>query len=311
MLSRIADSLFWMNRYTERVRSILRVTRTHYIVSLDRETDGSSWKNILETFTPLDEAQVEELQHQTGAALQYLLTDSSNGNSVKSLVLKARENARGIQDNITKELWEEVNSFYHITNQPHLNHKLTGPDVLEVIDLFIRHSLVCTGVSDITMQRGIGWEIMKLGKYMERCMETLIIADKHCESFDYDLSKERDITQWRFLLLCLSGYEAYLKTYRTFKHNQNVLHQVFFNEDFPHSVIYCLKMIDKCLSKLIVGNDNPEIPSLIREFGIIHAKIRFMDPEIITTTDLKLFFADIRMDMKKIHAKQAAIFFSY
>lgn len=311
MLSRIADSLFWMNRYMERVRSILRVTRTHYIISLDRNVEGASWKSILEIFTLLEDEKIRELENHTGRTLQYLLTASENENSVKSLVMKARENARGIQDNITKELWEEVNSFYHITNQPHFNHKLTGPDTLDVIDLFMRHNIVCTGISDITMQRGTGWEIMKMGKYMERTMETLILADKHCEFFKYDLQKERDITQWRFLLLSLAGYEAYLKTYRTFKHNQNVLHQVFFNEEFPHSVIYSLNMLDRCLSKLIVGNKNPEIPDLIRTFGKIHAKIKYMDPSTITTMDLQQFFFETRTEMKVLHAKQSSIFFSY
>ncbi|WP_028298383.1 alpha-E domain-containing protein [Olivibacter sitiensis] len=311
MLSRIADSMFWMNRYMERVRSILRVARTHYIISLDRDVKGASWKSILEIFTLLEEKEIKELEGQTGKILQYLLTASENENSVKSLVSKARENARGIQDNITKELWEEVNSFYHVTNQPHLNHKLTGPDTLDVIDLFMRHSIICSGISDITMQRGTGWDIMKLGKYMERCMETLILTDKHCEFFQYELEKERDITQWRFLLLSLSGYEAYLKSYRTFKHNQNVMHQVLFNEDFPHSVSYSLNMLDKCLSKLIVGNKNPEIPDLIRTFGKLHAKIKYLDPSIICHMDLQTFFMEMRTDMKILHAKQSNIFFSY
>ena len=115
MLSRIADSLFWMNRYMERSDSQLRVIRTNYILSFDSGyNDSFSWKDVIKLFShPTEDAQVADGEN-VHEALAFLLTNPLNLNSVKVLISKARENARGVQDNITKEVWEQVNQSYHL-----------------------------------------------------------------------------------------------------------------------------------------------------------------------------------------------------
>ena len=119
MLSRIADSLFWLNRYMERADSLLRVIRTNYILSFDViDSSDFHWRDILPTFTALDEETIKLNGENTASALQYLISDTKNLNAVKVLFVRARENARGVQDNITKEVWEQVNHLYHLVNQP-------------------------------------------------------------------------------------------------------------------------------------------------------------------------------------------------
>ena len=73
------------------------------------------------------------------------------------------------------------------------------------------------GITDVTMPRGAGWSFMNLGRYIERCTQTNEIADRQYRSIDYDLENTIDIIQWQYLLLSLSGFELYLKTYRTCK----------------------------------------------------------------------------------------------
>ncbi|SEM16570.1 Uncharacterized conserved protein, Alpha-E superfamily [bacterium A37T11] len=312
MLSRIADSLFWLNRYMERSRGILRVTRTHYNVSLDKDINGGlTWKPILEIFAQLPKDEILTIEQHTGKVLQKLLTDASNVNSIKSIVNRARENARGVQDHISKELWEEVNSMYHLTNQTHLTQRLSGPDAMDVVDLFTRHSVLYAGVADITMQRGPGWDFMKLGKYLERSLEAIVITEKQCQLFDYNLEEERDITQWRFLLMSFAGYEVYLKTYRTFKHNSNVMHQMLLNEDFPHSVIYSFTRLNRALIEVTKGNDNPAKASLLRSFGRLYSKIKYMDADSLKTINLQEFFSELRNDLLRFNNQLGQVFFSY
>src|ERR1700712_5869815 len=117
MLSRIADSLFWLNRYMERADGILRLASTHFILSLDKDTGGSTtWRPVLEIFTDTPDKEMLELENDTEAALSRMLLDATNPNSLLVIVNKARENARGAQDHITKEVWEEVNQLYHLVN---------------------------------------------------------------------------------------------------------------------------------------------------------------------------------------------------
>ncbi len=125
MLSRIADSLFWLNRYMERSDGMLRLAGTHYIFSLDKDVNGtSSWKPVMEIFTESEDEFLNSIENNTEECLKYLLLNTTNSNCLKILVNKARENARGVQDHITKEVWEEVNQMYHLINQPELLYKI-------------------------------------------------------------------------------------------------------------------------------------------------------------------------------------------
>jgi len=295
----------------ERVEEMLRVARTYYIYSLDTNHTDSSWKPVLQIYTDLDEDKKTQFEMDNYAALKYLLLDSDNENSTKNIIQRARENARGIQDHLTREVWEEVNAMYHSINRSFVTLKLASSDALEIIDLFLKHSMMYAGIMDVTMQRGIGWNIMKLGKFVERSIETLILTDKQFELFDYDLCTERGITNWRFLLLSLAGYEAYLKTYRSNKHNQQVLHQVIFNADFPHSVLYCLNQIDRSLAVLAQENSNPEVADLLRMFGRMHSKVRFTDPLTLQQENIKQFFQELKHDLQNFNSKLRLIFFSY
>ena len=94
MLSRIADSLFWMNRYMERSASLLRLARTHNILRMDKDTGAVTWRPVLELYS-LNEKEIAALEANTEKVLSELLVSETNINSLKTLINKARENARG------------------------------------------------------------------------------------------------------------------------------------------------------------------------------------------------------------------------
>ena len=156
MLSRIADSLFWTNRYMERADGMLRCTMTNYILMFDKGVSNNlSWQHILEVFAEVEDDEIETIKFNTEASLQKILLDTTNINSLKKVLGNARENARGIQDNITKEVWEQVNGMYHSINAPQLVDKLKGYDALETVNMFCKESIMYNGVTDTTMQKKI------------------------------------------------------------------------------------------------------------------------------------------------------------
>jgi uncharacterized alpha-E superfamily protein len=312
MLSRIADSLFWLARYMERAEGLLRVTSTHNILSLDKDVNGPlTWRPVLETFTNATEQEIKAIAQNSGASLKKLLTDTGNSNSLKSIIGKARENARGIQDYITKEVWEEVNSFYHLINQPSLDNRLSNYEAADILDLFTRHSVLYTGITDITMARGIGWGFMNLGKYIERCLETIVLTDKQYALNQYKVDDMKDIMEWRHLLMSLSGYELHLKTYRSYQYTHDVLHQVLFNEEFPHSVIYSLGRIDRHLQDVTKGHISEENAALIRNFGRLHSKVKHLELEELNNETLKPFLETLRHDLLQFTHLLSQKFFSY
>ncbi|MRG44648.1 alpha-E domain-containing protein [Chitinophaga sp. SYP-B3965] len=312
MLSRIADSLYWLNRYMERADGLLRVVSTHYILSFDKDVNGNlTWRPVLEMFSITPEEEIAAIENDTGASLKKLITDTTNDNSLKMIMSRARENARGVQDHITKEVWEEVNSVYHLMNYSSLEGRLGSYEAIEVLGLFTRHSVMYAGVTDITMARGTGWHFMNLGKYIERCLEALVLISKQYALINYKLDEMRDIMQWRYLLMSLSGYELHLKTYGSSNYNYNVIHQILFNEEFPHSVIYSLARIERHLAEVIKQNNSVDNANLMRHLGRIHSKVRYTDMESLNDQTLPQFLEDIRGELVVFARRLAQNFFSY
>jgi uncharacterized alpha-E superfamily protein len=312
MLSRIADSLFWLNRYMERSDGMLRLAGTHYIFSLDKDVNGtSSWKPVLEIFTESEDEYLNSIENNTEECLKHLLLDTTNTNCLKTLVNKARENARGAQDHITKEVWEEVNQMYHLINQPELLRKINSYHGLEVMEPLIKHTVLYTGITDITMPRGTGWCFMNLGKYIERCLQTIAFAEKQLEITNFREADTNDLLQWKYLLFSLSGYELHVKTYRSSNHNYNVLHQVLMNENFTRSVMYSMQRIELYLNK-IIGNDiDEERAALLRDFGRLFSKVQYMELDSLNKETVPVFFEDIKEGLVKFNQRVVQHFFSY
>lgn len=312
MLSRIADSMFWLNRYMERSDGLLRSVKTHYILLLDKDVNRHlSWRPILEIFTNCNEKQLLALQGNSDASMQLLLLDNRNQNSLKTMITKSRENARGMQDHITKEVWEQVNLIYHTLNQTDSNLQLKGFEVMKTIDRLTEESTLYNGVTDTTMSRGMGWNFMRLGKFIERCLLTIEMTDIYFKLIDYRLDDEKDILQWRPLLLSLSGYELHLKTYRSNNHNRNTLHQVLFNEYFTRSVLYNLLRIDKYFKEVIRDNNGKEKENLTKCLGRLVSKVQYTDFESLNELILQEFLSDIRKDLVEFSKQLAQYFFSY
>ncbi|CAN5578373.1 alpha-E domain-containing protein [soil metagenome] len=312
MLSRIADSLYWLNRYLERADGLLRVTYTNYILSLDKGVNNNiTWRPALEIFTYAEEPKIAALENDTDAVLKLLITDTTNFNSLKVILTKARENARGVQDHITKEVWEQVNHMYHMVNQPDLASKLLGYEAVETIENFSKGSLLFTGVTDTTMPRGLGWSFMNLGRLLERCTQTIEMTDKQFATIDYDLDKPTDIMYWRYLLLSLSGYELHLKTYHNSNAGKEVLHQVLANGDFTRSIVYTLSRIDKYLNDVMKENKLEGNDALSKFYGRLYSRVKYVDFDSLNGVTLQRFLQDVSDDVQEFSKRLAQLYFSY
>ena len=243
MLSRVADSLYWMSRYMERTDGILRMLKINYASSQD-DIHEFSWKPVLRIFSYHDEKQSTAIAHQTRTVLQYMVTVKENTNSVLNIVTRARENARSVQDHITKELWQCLNDFYHTIRDEQLVRRLHRDDPVSILDILIRQGLLYYGIMDITMARGEGYAFINIGKFLERGVQSADILDIKFSDLNYDLTRT-DTTWWKYMLLSISGYELYLKTYRSGFDGRNVVEQIVLNEDFPRSVIYSINQMQR------------------------------------------------------------------
>jgi uncharacterized alpha-E superfamily protein len=311
MLSRIADSLFWMTRYVERADGILRMLKINFITSLDQTSvDDFSWQPVLKVFTPLPAAEIAAFSHRPNDVLRYMITSKENKNSIRNIITLARENARGMQDHITKEAWECMNEFYHHVNSPHIDHLIEQDEQITVLTDLIRQCTLFYGVAEVTMPRGQGWNYMNLGKFIERGIQTIDILDVKFSDIHYDLADPAGMTYYRNLLLSLSGYELYLKTYRVGLDSQNVVDMALLNTNFPRSVLYCLVRIDRYIQKLPL-EDEVQTQKLQKITGRLRALVEYSDLESITQKGLHDYLSEIRMNLYAFSNTLGRTYFAY
>lgn len=312
MLSRVADGMFWLNRYMERADGMLLTLNTFYILSFDKQmNDSQGYKPLLEHYTDLSKNQMIQSQYDTNFVLKYIICDNQNNNSVKNLVIKARENARGSQDKITKELWEHINSLYHFMNSPDLPKKLETHEALSIITKLNKDLLLYNGILYVTMPRGLGWCFSSVGKHIERCLQTISVTQAYYKPINYNLDGDEDLLYWRRLLLSLSGYEQYLKSYSNISHNRKVVQHVIFNRDFAHSVIYTLGYIDKYLDYLFKDNNLSEARTLKNQFGRLKSYVEYTDYHHLTGQQLEEMLNNTRAQLIQFSTDFSKLFFSY
>ncbi len=152
---------------------------------------------------------------------------------------------------------------------------------------------------------------MSLGRYVERCLQTILLTEKQLEILNFSENDTNDILQWQHLLLSLSGYELYLKTYRSTNHNYNVLHQVLVSENFSRSVVYSLKRIDHYLNRVMVNKPDADSAALLRGFGRLYAKVRYMDLEGLDHLTIQSFLKETRTELLSVTKQVEQQLFSY
>ncbi len=311
MLSRVADSLYWMSRYMERTDSILRMLKTNYASSQDNR-DDFTWRPVLKIFGSFeDDESITKIEKNSRKVLHYIVLDRTNPNSVFNMVNEARENARGVQDNITKELWQSLNEFYHVVRDGRLEYSLQFDDPITVLDGLIKQCMLYYGVADITMFRGEGLSFMNIGKYLERATQSAGVLDIKFSDSAYDLDKETDTTYWKNLLLSVSGYALYLKRYRSGFEVRNIIDQILFNVDFPRSVLYSLNQLQKYIDRLRDDKNTEGFTQLDFQIGKLRSKVLYSDVQSVSRVGLHHFLTEISADFAQIGVTLNQYYFAY
>ncbi|MBN9385682.1 MAG: alpha-E domain-containing protein [Chitinophagaceae bacterium] len=309
MLSRVADSLYWMSRYMERADGILRMLKINYASSQD-DIQEFSWKPVLRIFTYLDEDGASKISHNTRAVLQYMVTDRENSNSVLNIITRARENARSVQDHITKELWQCLNEFYHTIRDEKMNRDLQKDDPVSILDVLIKQGLLYFGTMDVTMARGEGYAFINIGKFLERGVQSADILDVRFSDRHYDFS-QTDITYWKYLLLSISGYELYLKTYRSGFDARNVVEQTVLNDDFPRSILYSVGRLHIYFERLKSERNQEAFRKIDFMIGRIRSKVRYSTVESIMAQGLHTYLNGIKDDLYEVGNALNQNYFAY
>lgn len=300
MLSRVADTIYWMARYMERTQGLLQVLRTNYISSQD-DINDFSWKPILNTFqSELSKDEIAKSEKDTSKVFEYLILDKNNRSSAYNNIRQSRENARAIQDHITKEVWQCLNDYYHFIREQEVEKQVKNRDPVTAIDLLIRHGLLFTGTIKNTMTRDEGYTYLHIGKFLERAILTLDIFRIRMIKTGETPQAVVDARDLRYLLYSLFGYEIYMKTYKGNFNNENVLEMVIYNVFYPHSLMYNLTQLSTYFERLKPDSLAENYEYLEFLIGKTLNNVKYSNLEANNPTSLNSFLLQTRWELIEI-----------
>lgn len=251
MLSRVADSAFWMSRYVERAENIARIVDVNQQLILDlpagrAEEAAGHWPRIVACLGEDAEFRKRRLTPDADVVTDFLLFDRTNPNSIASCLAAARENARTIRELITTEMWEQVNRT-HLWLGSKAAQQFYARSTYEFFQRVKKSLQLFQGITDSVMHRGEGWEFIQLGKYLERADKTSRILD---DKFFLRRGASDVLPQWTAILRNCNARQTYLRVYASAVDPIRVAELLTLNGAFPRSVLFCLLHVDESLRRI-------------------------------------------------------------
>jgi uncharacterized alpha-E superfamily protein len=259
MLSRVAHSLYWMARYIERAENIARIVDVNLQLLLDmRNLDE---QRLIEYWLPIVQATGDEHDffklhpHATGNAVtEFLVFQPENSNSIFQCISSARENARMVRDQITSELWEELNRIYLFIHSPQAR-KVWTRSPSEFFQEIKAASLHVIGIINATMVHDEGWRFVQAGQFLERADKTTRILDVRHQSLPERglppvTINPTEALEWSAVLRSCSAWDAYKTICGADVHPRLVAEFLLLDDTFPRSLRFCVSQLNRALRRI-------------------------------------------------------------
>lgn len=257
MLSRVADSLYWMSRYMERVENNARILDVNLQVTLDSDEAGAdavqnAWKPILMTLEDQNAFGAVHKVINADSVCSFVTFTKDNPNSIWSSLAAARENARTVREYISSEMWERINALYLWLKGAEARD-LAGSSGIDFYRQVVDMCHQFHGTTDQTLTHGEGWDFIQVGKYIERADNASRLLDlkyhillPHGE----EVGGNVDTVQWQAVLRSCSAFEAFRKIYRGQVTPWTVAEFIVLHDQFPRSVRFCIDAMDEALHRI-------------------------------------------------------------
>jgi len=295
MLSRTADHLFWMSRYTERAENTARMLDVNYQTSLlpqSEDRDQQGWASVL---------GISELtwafnqKHDTinaASVMDFMVRDVGNFSSIVSCLKAARENARAVRGTLTTELWETTNQTWLEFNRL-LREGTFDRDPSALFEWVKFRSHLSRGVSVGTMLQDEALHFIRIGTFLERADNTARLLDVkfHALAGDYfgswghDDAPDVDFYHWSALLRSVSGFEIYRKVYRNVIRPDKVAELLILRPDMPRSLAACMNDVVHNLEHVA----NEQSSETQRRAGRLRSDLQFGRIDEILATGLHAY----------------------
>jgi uncharacterized alpha-E superfamily protein len=311
MLSRVADSLYWMSRYLERAEHTARLMDVELQLWLDQVPDagGGRWRFLLEALHAVNESGG---QVHPSSLVNTLVFSRKNASSIVSCIAAARENLRHVREQCSSEMWQQLNRLYLevMENRPDDTWILNSHGFFSAVQ---DGAHLFQGITDSTMSHGEGWQYIQLGRYIERADTLASLIGLHFQRLPHppDQAVEgAEYLEWIGLLRGCAAFEAYCKVYTAEIRPLRVAEFLLLNPEFPHSVRFSIDRMNGALH--VIGDLTERRAKLpTRLAGRLRAQLSFSQIEEIMAEGAHAYLQNVRAECAEIHSAIQQIYFDY
>lgn len=312
MLSRVADSIYWLNRYVERAENIARFIDVNLNLILDSPAGvAQQWEPLVMTSGDLPLFQERYGTATEDNVLRFLTFDRDYPNSILSCVLAARENARSIREIISSEMWQQLNEFYYIVQDACQTWPLAEPSAFYNQVKLASH--LFAGVMDATMTHNEGWHFGQIGRLLERADKTTRILDvKYFILLPSikDVGSTLDELQWMALLKSASAYEMYRKRGLHRISPNEIAEFLILDREFPRSIRFCISRAERSLHEITGTPTGTWHNPVERAFGRLRSDLDYITLDEAVNQGLHEFLDDLQSRVNDIGNKIFESFFA-
>ena len=312
LLSRVADSLYWIGRYIERTDNVARSVGVNLQMMLDLPAENTGqWQALVHT-----SGDNRVFRERYGLATQenvvrFLVFDRDNPNSIAVCVNVARENARSVRDTISSEMWEQVNRMYLLINSTSPG-SLTADSLPEFFHNVRTECHLFQGLADGTMSHNEAWNFLQLGRELERADKTTRILDVKyfllLPSLS-DVGTPYDDIQWSAVLKSVSGFEMYRKRYGRIHPNQ-IVEFLVMDREFPRAVHHCINRADESLHA-ITGTPAGAFSCASEQcLGLLLSELHYTRVDAVLASGLHEFLDALQVKMNRVDTAILEDFFA-
>jgi len=312
MISRVADAIYWMNRYIERAENYARFMDVNFNLALEQAPDlQEQWKPLIVTTGDWKHYEALYGKVDKSKAIYFLGFDPQNANSIYNCIISARENARTIRPEITKEVWEQVNFLYYMVKDGYEKKLWQKKDPRSFFHEVKKGCQLLYGIFDSTISRTDGWHFGKIGQLIERADKTSRVLDVKYHILlpvPESVGSPIDLIQWAALLKSVSAYDMYRKKYGKLT-PLNISEFLILDKVFPRSMLRCLMHAEQSLH-IITGNQNGYTNGAEKQIGILRSQLDYTDVQEIFDSGLHEYLDNFQKNLNDVSVAIFDSFFS-